>query len=145
MKLHNLQSTSSHPVVKRKGRGPGSGLGKTAGRGQKGQRARSGGKGKPGFEGGQTPLYRRIPKFGFTNINTKKYAIINLMTLEKFAAKSTIDLPFLIEAKLVAKSARLLKILGQGQLTKALTVKAHKFSQAAQKAITQAGGKTEVL
>ena len=129
MKLHELQYTEgARKARKRVGRGTSSGNGKTAGRGQKGQGARSGGGKKPGFEGGQTPLFMRLPKRGFTNFTRKEYAIVNLETLNKFEDGATG-----------------IKILGNGELTKKLSVKAAKFSKSAVAAIEAAGGKTEVI
>ncbi|WP_423900770.1 50S ribosomal protein L15, partial [Eggerthia catenaformis] len=129
----------------RVGRGTSSGSGKTSGRGQKGQGARSGGGKKPGFEGGQTPLFRRLPKRGFTNINRKEYAIVNVEALNNFEANSVVDTESLINAGLVKKELDGVKILGNGELKVALTVKAKKFSASAVKAIEAAGGKTEVI
>ena len=130
MKLHELQYTEgARKTRKRVGRGTSSGTGKTAGRGQKGQGARSGGGKKPGFEGGQTPLFMRLPKRGFTNFNKLEYAIVNLDQLNTFEA-GTVVCP---------------KALGNGTLEKAITVKAHKFSKSALAAIEAAGGKTEVI
>ena len=130
---------------KRVGRGPGSGLGKTAGRGEKGQKSRSGYSRKLGFEGGQMPLHRRVPKRGFNNPFRKEYATVNLERLEVFEA-GTIVTPEVLHEKGLIKSLReSVKILGQGSLTKALTVRAHKFSAGAQERITSAGGKAEVI
>ena len=130
---------------KRVGRGPGSGLGKTAGRGEKGQKSRSGfGQGR-GFEGGQMPLHRRLPKRGFTNRDRKEFAIINLAALEVFEAGAIVTPEVLIKRRIVRKLRDGLKVLGVGTLSKALTVHAHKFSAKAQEAITAAGGKAEVL
>lgn len=127
---------------KRIGRGRGSGLGQTAGKGHKGQLARTGGKVRRGFEGGQTPLYRRLPKFGFNNKNFETvYDIVNLAQLEKLAGTVT---PESLKKSGVIHGD-LVKVLGQGKLTKALTVRAHKFSETAKKAIEAAGGKTEVI
>lgn len=127
---------------KRIGRGRGSGLGQTAGKGHKGQLARTGGKVRRGFEGGQTPLYRRLPKFGFNNKNFETtYDVVNLAQLEKLAGTVT---PESLQKSGVVHGD-LVKILGQGKLTKALTVRAHKFSATAKKAIEAAGGKTEVI
>ncbi len=130
---------------KRRGRGDGSGLGGTAGKGHKGQLARSGGVSRRGFEGGQMPLHRRLPKHGFNNVFRTEYSIVNLSTLEKL--KGTEVTPEkLREAKMISRlDIRPLKILGNGKLTKALTVKAHKFSEGAKKAIESAGGKVEVI
>lgn len=146
MKLHELHYTEgARKERKRVGRGTSSGTGKTSGRGQKGQGARSGGGKKPGFEGGQTPLFMRIPKRGFTNVNRKEYAIVNVKDLNRFEANSVVDLEALMNAGLVKKELDGLKILGNGELTVALTVKANKFSKSAASAIEAAGGKTEVI
>ena len=146
MKLHELHYTDgARKERKRVGRGTSSGTGKTSGRGQKGQGARSGGGKKPGFEGGQTPLFMRIPKRGFTNVNRKEYAIVNVKDLNRFEANSVVDLEALKNAGLVKKELDGLKILGNGELTVALTVKANKFSKSAASAIEAAGGKTEVI
>ncbi len=130
---------------KRIGRGAGSGLGKTSGKGHKGQKARSGGSIKAGFEGGQMPLQRRVPKRGFRPLEKIDYAIINLRDLELFDAGSVIDLDDYGLAGLVNDLKDGIKILGDGELTKALTVKAHKFSKSAQEKIEKAGGTVEVL
>ena len=146
MDLSNLRPAegSKHSDNFRRGRGHGSGNGKTAGKGHKGQLARSGHK-KPGFEGGQTPLFMRLPKRGFTNHNAKEYAIINVEDLNKFENGAVVDLEAVMEAKLVKKALDGLKVLGRGELNVALTVKASKFSKSAVKAIEAAGGKTEVI
>ena len=139
MKLHELQYTEgARKARKRVGRGTSSGNGKTAGRGQKGQGARSGGGKKPGFEGGQTPLFMRLPKRGFTNYTRKEYAIVNLETLNKFEDGATVNAAALKEADGV-------KVLGNGAIEKKLTVQAAKFSKSAVAAIEAAGGKTEVI
>lgn len=146
MKLHKLTYTEgARRERKRVGRGHGSGLGKTSGRGQKGQLSRSGGGKAPGFEGGQTPLYIRLPKRGFTNPNRKEYTIVNLDTLNLFEDGSEVTLEILLDAGLVKKGLHGLKVLGQGSLEKKLVVKATKFSKSAQEAIEKAGGKAEVL
>lgn len=146
MKLHELRYTEgSRKARKRIGRGTSSGTGKTAGKGQKGQSSRSGGLKKPGFEGGQTPLFMRIPKRGFTNVNRKEYAIVNVESLNKFDANSVVTIETLKEAGLVKKELAGVKILGNGELEKALTVQANKFSKSAIAAIEAAGGKTEVI
>ena len=146
MKLNELKYTEgSRPKRNRVGRGTRSGNGKTTGRGQKGQGARSGGGKKPGFEGGQTPLFMRLPKRGFTNVNRKEYAIVNVESLNAFEPNSVVDLEVLMNAGLVKKSLDGLKILGNGELKVALTVKANKFSKSAVEAIEAAGGKTEVI
>jgi len=146
MDLSNLQpSYGSTHHKKRIGRGHGSGLGKTSGKGHKGQKARSGGSIKPGFEGGQMPLQRRLPKRGFTPLDKKVYVLVNLRDLELFDAGSVVDLEALGKAGLVGQLKDGLKILGDGDLTKALTVRAHKFSKTAQAKIEAAGGTVEVI
>lgn len=146
MKLHELQYTEgARKTRKRVGRGTSSGTGKTAGRGQKGQGARSGGGKKPGFEGGQTPLFMRLPKRGFTNFNKLEYAIVNLDQLNTFEAGTVVCPKALKEAGLIKKKLDGVKVLGNGTLEKAITVKAHKFSKSALAAIEAAGGKTEVI
>ena len=145
MKLNELRPaegsvTSSY----RKGRGPGSGNGKTAGKGHKGQNARSGGGVRPGFEGGQIPLYRKLPKRGFNNKFATNYAIVNLDTLEhKFNDGDVVDLAVLLEKKIIRKPYAGLKVLAGGELTKKLTVRAAIFSAAAKEKITAAGGQAE--
>ncbi|MCZ8537679.1 MULTISPECIES: 50S ribosomal protein L15 [Paenisporosarcina] len=146
MKLHELKpAEGSRSTRKRKGRGIGSGNGKTAGKGHKGQNARSGGGVRPGFEGGQNPLFRRLPKRGFTNINRKEYAIVNLDTLNRFEEGTEVTPALLIETGYVSSEKAGIKILGNGSLDKKLTVKAHKFSASAKEAIETAGGQTEVV
>ncbi len=146
MKLHELKpAEGSRKVRKRIGRGIGSGTGKTAGKGHKGQNARSGGGVRPGFEGGQNPLYRRLPKRGFTNPTRKEYTIINLDTLNRFETGAEVTPELLIEKGIVKQPGYGIKILGNGELTVKLTVKAHKFSQSAVEKIEAAGGKTEVI
>ena len=146
MKLHELQYTEgSREQHYRKGRGLGSGNGKTAGKGHKGQNARSGGGTRLGFEGGQLPLYRALPKRGFKNVNHVEYAVVNVGDLEKFDAGTVVNPALLKEAGLVKKEYDGVKILGNGKLSKALTVQANKFSKSAEKAITEAGGKVEAL
>ena len=146
MKLHELQYTEgARKTRKRVGRGTSSGTGKTAGRGQKGQGARSGGGKKPGFEGGQTPLFMRLPKRGFTNFNKLEYAIVNLDQLNTFEAGTVVCPKALKEAGWIKKELDGVKVLGNGTLEKAITVKAHKFSKSALAAIEAAGGKTEVI
>jgi len=146
MKLHELSpAPGSNKAVKRVGRGHGSGHGKTAGKGHKGQNARSGGGVRPGFEGGQNPLFRRLPKRGFTNVNRKEYAIVNLDTLNRFEDGAEITPALLIETGVVSKELAGIKILGNGTLNKKLNVKAHKFSASAKEAIENAGGTTEVI
>lgn len=146
MKLHEMQYTEgARSNAKRVGRGHGSGNGKTAGKGQKGQKARSGGGVRLGFEGGQTPLARRLPKRGFTNFNRKEYAIVNVESLNRFDAGTEVTPELLVESGLVRKELDGIKILGQGELEKSLTVKANKFSKSAVTVIEQAGGKAEVI
>ena len=146
MKLHELQpAEGSRKERNRVGRGQGSGNGKTAGRGSKGQKARSGGGVRLGFEGGQTPLFRRIPKRGFQNINRKEYAIVNLETLNKFEDGATVNAAALKEAGIIKKELDGVKVLGNGAIEKKLTVQAAKFSKSAVAAIEAAGGKTEVI
>ncbi|MEH7223758.1 50S ribosomal protein L15 [Bacillus sp. JJ1566] len=146
MKLHELQpAEGSRKTRNRVGRGTGSGNGKTAGKGHKGQKARSGGGVRPGFEGGQTPLFQRLPKRGFTNINRKDFAIVNLETLNRFEDGTEVTPELLIETGVVSKLNAGVKILGKGTLDKKLTVRAHKFSSTAQQAIEAAGGTTEVI
>ncbi len=130
---------------KRLGRGSGSGHGKTSGRGHKGQRARSGGRGKTGFEGGQMPLQRRVPKRGFTNIFRKEYAIVNLSDLDRFDKGSTVDVSSLLEAGLVNKIGAGVKLLADGDIKKPLIIKVHKSSQAAREKVEAAGGRIEVV
>ena len=146
MKLHELKpAEGSRQEPKRKGRGIGSGNGKTAGKGHKGQNARSGGGVRLGFEGGQTPLFRRLPKRGFTNINRKEYAIVNLDVLNRFEDGTEVTPELLIESGMVKSVKAGIKILASGNIEKKLTVKAQKFSSAAKEAIEAAGGKTEVI
>ncbi len=146
MDLSNLQPASgSTHSKKRIGRGHGSGTGKTAGKGHKGQNARSGGGVKPGFEGGQMPLQRRLPKRGFTPLSRKVYTLVNLRDLELFDTGSCVDLEALGKAGLIGQIKDGVKILGDGELTKSLTVKAHMFSKSAQAKIEAAGGTVEVL
>ena len=130
---------------KRVGRGQASGQGKTAGRGSKGQNSRSGGGVRPGFEGGQLPLFMRIPKRGFNNVNRKEYAIVNVSDLNQFEEGTVVTPELLIEKKLVKKVYSGIKILGQGSLDKKLTVKANKFSSSAVESIEKAGGTVEVI
>ncbi len=146
MKLHELSPAegSTRPNY-RKGRGPGSGNGKTGGRGHKGQNARSGGGVRPGFEGGQLPIYRKLPKRGFTNRFAKKYAIVNLSTLNEFENGEVVDVNVLLQAGYIRKEQSGLKILGGGELTKSLTVKASVFSASAKEKIESLGGKAEVV
>ena len=146
MKLYDLHpAEGSRTAPKRVGRGAGSGLGKTSGRGHKGQKARSGGGVRPGFEGGQMPLIRRIPKRGFYNPFSKQYAIVNVEDLAAFEAGCVVDFAALKAAGLVNKEFDGLKVLGNGELTVALTVKAAKFTQSAREKIEAAGGKAEEI
>ena len=146
MKLHELHpAEGSTTAPKRLGRGSGSGLGKTSGKGHKGAKARSGGGKRPGFEGGQMPLYRRVPKRGFTNVFGTDYAEVNVERLEAFEDGATVDAQALLEKKIIRKTLDGVKILGGGELTKKLTVKAAKFSAAAKEKIEAAGGKAEVI
>ena len=146
MKLHELSPVvGSTQVGKRKGRGHGSGNGKTGGRGHKGQKARSGGKVRVGFEGGQMPLVRRIPKRGFINVFAKPLTAVNVIALNAFEDGAVIDAATLIENGIIAECPYGLKILGNGNLTKKVTVKAAAFSESAKEKIEQAGGKAEVV
>ncbi|GMC03941.1 50S ribosomal protein L15 [Enterococcus thailandicus] len=146
MKLHELKpAEGSRQVRNRVGRGTSSGNGKTSGRGQKGQKARSGGGVRLGFKGGQTPLFRRLPKRGFTNVNRKEYAVINLDVLNRFEDGAEVTPVALVEAGIVKNEKAGIKVLANGELTKKLTVKAAKFSKAAQDAIEAAGGSIEVI
>ncbi|MDR7240387.1 MULTISPECIES: 50S ribosomal protein L15 [Neobacillus] len=146
MKLHELKpAEGSRKDRKRLGRGIGSGQGKTAGKGHKGQNARSGGGVRLGFEGGQTPLYRRLPKRGFTNFSRKEYAVVNLDALNRFAEGTEVTPELLIETGVVSNEKAGIKILAKGTIENKLTVKAHKFSSAAKEAIEAAGGTTEVI
>lgn len=148
MKLHEIApAPNSTKAQKRLGRGIGSGLGKTSGKGHKGQNARSGGGVRPGFEGGQMPLIRRLPRRGFNNkIFKKEYNIVNVCDLNVFADKTVVTAELLLEKKIINKVAPYgLKVLGNGELTKALTVKANKFTDSATQKIVSAGGKVEVL
>lgn len=145
MKIHDLGPAYGATTKRsRVGRGIGSGNGKTAGKGHKGQKARTGGSIRRGFEGGQTPLYRRIPKRGFTNHFTTEYAIVNLSDLEKFENDTVINMELLLSEGIIRKELCGLKVLGNGELTKKLTVIANKFSKTAEEKILAAGGKIEV-
>ncbi|MDD3409673.1 MAG: 50S ribosomal protein L15 [Eubacteriales bacterium] len=145
MKLHELQpAAGSTTAPKRLGRGVGSGLGKTSGKGHKGAKARSGGGKRPGFEGGQMPLYRRVPKKGFTNIYKTEYATVNVERLEIFDNDTVVTVEKLKEAGLVKQVKDGVKILGSGELTKRLTVEAAKFTDGAKQKIEALGGKAEV-
>jgi len=146
MKLFELTpSVGSTKDSKRKGRGHGSGNGKTAGRGHKGQNARSGGGVRVGFEGGQMPIYRRLPKRGFTNIFAKQYAEVKLSDLNKFDDGAVVDAEALLEAGIISKTLDGVKVLATGEITKKITVKASKFTSAAAAKIEAAGGKAEVM
>ena len=146
MKLHELApAEGSVKNAWRKGRGPGSGNGKTAGKGHKGQNARSGGGVRPGFEGGQIPLYRKLPKRGFTNRFATTYAIVNLDQLNGFEDNAVVSLETLVEAGIVRRELCGLKVLGRGEITKKLTVQAKVFSASAKEKIEAVGGKTEVI
>jgi large subunit ribosomal protein L15 len=146
MKLHDLSAVpGSTRDLKRIGRGHGSGQGKTAGKGHKGQKARAGRGMRPGFEGGQMPLQRRIPKRGFNNIFAKEIIAVNVGTLEKFENGSVVDTQALIDAGVVKRCCDGIKILSNGKLTKSLTVKVKSFSEAAKQKIEAAGGKAEVI
>jgi len=146
MKLHDLRSPAGATKDnKRVGRGPGSGWGKTAARGAKGQKARSGGQRSVGFEGGQMPLKRRLPKRGFTNIFKKHYALVNVRDLERFESNAMVDPEALMQAGLIKKLYDGVKVLGQGTLTKPLTVRAHHISGGAKEKIEGAGGKAELI
>jgi len=146
MKLHELSpAPGSRKTRKRVGRGIGSGTGKTSGRGTKGQNSRSGGGVRLGFEGGQNPLYRRLPRRGFTNIHRKEYAIVNLTELNRFEEGTEVTPNLLTESGIVKNPKHGIKILGDGEVTVKLTVKANKFSQSAVDKIQAAGGKTEVI
>ncbi|MDW0116767.1 50S ribosomal protein L15 [Sporosarcina thermotolerans] len=146
MKLHDMKpAEGARKARKRIGRGIGSGTGKTSGKGHKGQNARSGGGVRLGFEGGQIPLFQRLPKRGFTNINRKEYAIVNLDVLNRFDEGTEVTPELLIETGIVSNEKSGIKILGNGTLEKKITVKAHKFSASAKEAIEKAGGQTEVI
>ncbi len=146
MKLHELKpAQGAKRKAKRVGRGMGSGHGKTSGRGHKGQKARSGGGVRPGFEGGQMPLQRRIPKRGFTNIFKKEYSVVNLDRLNMFEEGTVITPELLSERRIIKKANSLVKVLGRGEIDKPLTIKAHKFSKTAAERIEAAGGKAEVI
>lgn len=146
MKLHDLSpAPGSTAERKRVGRGAGSGNGKTAGKGHKGQKARSGGSIRPGFEGGQMPLARRLPKRGFVNIFATHYATLNVCSLNDFEDGAVVDADAILKAGLVKKPLDGIKILGNGELTKKLTVKVAAFSESAKEKIEKAGGKAEVI
>ena len=146
MKLHELHpAEGSTSAQKRLGRGSGSGLGKTSGKGHKGAKARSGGGKRPGFEGGQMPLYRRVPKRGFNNVFGTEYAEVNVERLEAFEDGAVVDAKALLEARIIRKELDGVKVLGGGELTKKLTVQAAKFTATAKEKIEAAGGKAEVI
>ena len=146
MKLNELSpAIGSKTEGKRKGRGAGTGNGKTAGRGHKGQNARSGGGVRPGFEGGQMPIYRRLPKRGFTNIFAKKYIEINVSDLNKFEDGTVVDATLLKETGVISKILDGIVVLGRGEITKKITVKAARVTEGAAKKIEAAGGKVEVI
>ncbi len=146
MKLYELKpAQGAKRRAKRVGRGMGSGHGKTSGRGHKGQKARSGGGVRPGFEGGQMPLQRRIPKRGFTNIFKKEYSLVNLDRLNMFEEGTVITPELLAGRRIIKRADSLVKVLGKGEIHKPLTVKAHRFSKRAAEQIEAAGGKAEVI
>ena len=146
MKLHELQpAEGSTTAAKRLGRGVGSGLGKTSGKGHKGAKARSGGGKRPGFEGGQMPLYRRVPKRGFNNVFGTEYAEVNVERLEVFNDGDVVNAQALLEKKIIRKEMDGVKVLGGGELTKKLTVQAAKFTGSAKEKIEAVGGKAEVI
>jgi large subunit ribosomal protein L15 len=146
MKLHELKpNDGATHYKKRVGRGSGSGLGKTSGRGQKGQKSRSGGGVRLGFEGGQTPLFKRLPKKGFTNPFRKEFAVVNLSDLNRYEENTEVTPEVLLNDKVIRKELDGVKILGRGTLEVKLTVKAHKFSASAKEAIESAGGTVEVI
>lgn len=146
MKLHELKPpVGSRHRRKIVGRGPGSGHGMTSGRGEKGQKARSGGGTRPGFEGGQLPLHRRVPKRGFVSLFRKEYEILNVKDLERFAPGTAVTPASLAEAGMVRVASAAIKILGEGSLSKTLTVSAHRFSKTAEAKIRAAGGTVEVI
>ena len=146
MKLHELYpAEGSTTSAKRLGRGAGSGLGKTSGKGHKGAKARSGGGKRPGFEGGQMPLYRRVPKKGFTNIFGVDYAAVNVERLEVFEDGTVVDAQALLDAGIIKKTLGGVKIMGNGELTRKLTVRAAKFTASAKEKIEALGGKAEVI
>lgn len=146
MKVHDLSPLEgARKKRKRVGRGPGSGHGKTSCRGHKGQKSRSGGSVRPGFEGGQMPLQRRLPKRGFTNIFKKHYVLINVRDLEGFAPNADLDTEALREAGLVKKMKDRVKLLGEGEISHPVTIKVHKVSKGAKEKIEAAGGKVEII
>lgn len=146
MKLHDLKpAPGAKKKRKRIGRGPGSGHGKTATKGHKGLLARSGGGKRPGFEGGQMPLIRRLPKFGFTNPFRTEYAVINVSTFERWSGGETVTPQAMVDAGLVKRKTLPIKILGNGALKRSLVIQAHKFSKSAEEKIRSAGGRVEVI
>ena len=146
MKLFELKpAEGSTTAPRRLGRGVGSGLGKTSGKGHKGAKARSGGGKRPGFEGGQMPLVRQLPKRGFNNIFAKEFATVNVSALDCFAEGTVVDAKLLVEKRIIRKELDGLKVLGNGELTKKLTVKAAKFTASAKEKIEAAGGTAEVV
>lgn len=146
MKLHELKPVDgARSSKKRVGRGTGSGLGKTSARGHKGQNSRSGGGVRPGFEGGQTPLFKRLPKRGFTSLNRIEYDIVNLEQLNCFKEGTVVNSDKLIKEGLINKDFKMIKVLGNGKLNVKLTVRAHKFSKSAEQGIIDAGGNIEVI
>jgi large subunit ribosomal protein L15 len=146
MELNTIKpAIGSSKNRKRIGRGTGSGHGKTATKGHKGQKARSGGSIKPGFEGGQMPMHRRLPKRGFTPLTKKEYALVNLCQLEIFEAGSVVDAEALLKSGLISDVCDGIKVLATGELTRALTIKAHKFSASAREKISAAGGSIEEI
>ena len=146
MKLHELKpAAGAKTAPKRLGRGSGSGLGKTSGKGHKGAKARSGGGKRPGFEGGQMPLYRRLPKRGFKNIFAKEYSEVNVEQLNRFEDNAVVDPVALVEAGILKNVLDGVRVLGSGELSKALTVRAQGFTKGAQQKIEAAGGKVEVI
>ena len=146
MNLHEMKyNEGARKVSKRLGRGQGSGWGKTSGKGHKGQNARSGGGVAIGFEGGQTPYFKRMPKRGFNNVNRKEYAVVNLDVLNRFQEGVEVTPELLAETGLVKKQLDGIKVLGNGSLEKKLNVKCHKISKSAKDAIEKAGGKVEVI
>lgn len=146
MKLHDLKpAPGAKKRRKRIGRGPGSGHGKTATKGHKGLLARSGGGKRPGFEGGQMPLIRRLPKFGFTNPFRTEYTVINVRSFESWSGGDTVSPQAMVDAGLVKRKALPIKILGTGSLKRALVIQAHKFSKSAEEKIRAAGGRVEVI
>ncbi|HJM38949.1 MAG TPA: 50S ribosomal protein L15 [Planctomycetota bacterium] len=147
MQIHDVTPKGvKYPNRKRVGRGVGSGLGKTAGRGHKGQNSRSGGGVRPGFEGGQMPLFRKVPKRGFTNARFKKhYTLVNVQSLNSFPEGTEVELASVLEKGLARRTGGMLKVLGQGEISVKLTVRAHRFSDSAKAKIEAAGGTVEVL